>query len=103
MTRKHLLPVATRGTGHSSGSDGLLGHVGSLVDTLSAAFTEAAARLTRFWDTVSGVIRARRTSRALCRLDEHMLKDIGVCRSEIEAISRLVATRLDPVHPRSFG
>ena len=103
MTRKHLLPVATRGTGHSSGSDGLLGHIGSLVDTLSAAFTEAAARLTRFWDIVSGVIRARRTSRALCRLDEHMLKDIGVCRSEIEAISRLVATRLDPVHPRSFG
>ena len=46
---------------------------------------------TTAWQRLSKLMMRRRTRTALSGLDEHMLKDIGVLRAEIERISRNAA------------
>jgi uncharacterized protein YjiS (DUF1127 family) len=40
------------------------------------------------WQMLAGVIAARRTRASLSRLDDHMLKDIGLSRGSIESAIR---------------
>jgi uncharacterized protein YjiS (DUF1127 family) len=42
----------------------------------------------RFWRTLAGMAEARRTRASLSRLDDHMLKDIGLSRGSIESAIR---------------
>ena len=49
----------------------------------------------RFWRTLAGMAEARRTRASLSRLDDHMLKDIGLSRGSIESAIR-------PGRPRNF-
>ena len=43
---------------------------------------------TQPWQMFANLMMQRRTYTTLSRLDDHMLKDIGVSRGEIERISR---------------
>ncbi len=40
------------------------------------------------WQTLAGKLEARRTRAHLSRLDDHMLKDIGLSRGSIESAIR---------------
>lgn len=42
----------------------------------------------QFWQTLTGMLEARRTRNSLSRLDDHMLKDIGLSRGSIESAIR---------------
>ena len=47
----------------------------------------------RFWRTLAGMVEARRTRASLSRLDDHMLKDIGLSRGSIESAVRAGRSR----------
>ena len=47
----------------------------------------------QFWQTLTGIMEARRTRNSLSRLDDHMLKDIGLSRGSIESAIRNRRTR----------
>lgn len=53
----------------------------------------------RPWQMLASLMLQRRTYTTLSSLDDHMLKDIGVSRGEIERISRNAA----PVHFPRFS
>ena len=40
------------------------------------------------WQTLAGILEARRTRASLASLDDHMLKDIGLSRGSIESAIR---------------
>jgi uncharacterized protein YjiS (DUF1127 family) len=40
------------------------------------------------WQTLAGMMEARRTRASLSSLDDHMLKDIGLSRGSIESAVR---------------
>ncbi|MEQ1520534.1 MAG: DUF1127 domain-containing protein [Aestuariivirga sp.] len=42
----------------------------------------------RSWQMFAGMMEARRTRASLSRLDDHMLKDIGLSRGSIESAIR---------------
>lgn len=46
------------------------------------------ARLRRVISVLSGELEARRTARELCALDDRMLRDIGISRSDIHRLLR---------------
>ena len=46
------------------------------------------ARLRRVMSVLSGELEARRTARELCELDDRMLRDIGISRSDIHRLVR---------------
>jgi uncharacterized protein YjiS (DUF1127 family) len=46
---------------------------------------------TQPWQMLANLMLQRQTRTTLSRLDDHMLKDIGISRGEIERVSRDVA------------
>ena len=65
-------------------------------DTSASHRPRRAAFLTiglRSWQMLAGLLEARRTRASLSRLDDHMLKDIGLSRGSIESAVRDGRTR----------
>ncbi len=62
-------------------------------DTSSTASQRPSfvAIATRPWQMLASLMLQRRTRTALSALNDHMLKDIGISRGEIERISRTAA------------
>ncbi len=56
-----------------------------------ANWRAATAPFRRFIEAVRRVRRERETYQALSRLSDHMLKDIGIHRSEIDSIAHSMA------------
>lgn len=60
-------------------------------DTSASHRTPRASFLTiafKPWQMLAGILEARRTRASLSRLDDHMLKDIGLSRGSIESAIR---------------
>ena len=60
----------------------------------TARLGDAAARITRTAvATLAAAYAEHRTRRALLELDDHMLKDVGLSRSEIDRVARTLSRR----------
>jgi len=64
---------------------------GALADASIGRSGLAAGLLQRTIQAAGGAIRRQRTRRALARLSDHTLKDIGLRRSEIDSIAESAA------------
>jgi uncharacterized protein YjiS (DUF1127 family) len=63
--------------------------------------TKLRALAAKGWQAYLGWLSRQAVRRALSQLDDRMLKDIGICRGEIEGIAR--GKRPDRVRPERCG
>src|SRR5262249_5157821 len=78
--------------------------IGSIFANAGAALIEQAQKMFAAFQRAR---RARATYRALCRLDDWTLRDLGMDRSELESVAREAGagvdfTRMRSVHVRSM-
>lgn len=58
-----------------------------------SAYAALTGRIAAFWRRQAGERAARRAARELSRLDDHLLRDIGLARSQIDYAVRHLRAR----------